>query len=167
MSAPKANWMDRAAEHRKAAVLEVENRPDGETIEKACRRVAAKYNGRSLPGGKHLNMSKDSLKRFYNRWQREESDSVFDFNYVPNCLSVIRPWIGHLLAEYAIAHGLNTAQAYRRLKTIDPDLPFSDYTMRRHITATDHKRIKKAVQLRKRKKDIDQEINTLTQGVKQ
>lgn len=161
---PKKSWMDRAAEHRKAAVMEVVNRPGGESIEKACRRIAAKYNGRCLPGGRHLKLSKDGLKRFYNRWKREESDAVFDFNYTPNCLSVIRPWVGHLLAEYAVAHALTIPQAHRRLKEVDPDLPFHEHTMRRHISEADQRRIKKAAELRRREAALYKEKQKLTGG---
>ena len=162
--AKKISWQQRAAEHRKAAVLNVDNRPDGESIQKACRRVAAKYNGRCLPGGKRLSMSKHTLCRIYRRWKCDESDAAFDFKYNPHKPSVIHPWIGHLLAEYAIHHGLNIPQAHQRLASSGHDLPIHNRTMRRHISVADQQRIAKAVKLHRRQRLLDKEKTKLTGG---
>ncbi len=160
-------WEQRQAELKKAAIVEVLNAvTSGESLESAARRISRAYNRKRLPEGRRLRLSFSTLKRLWYEWKKDPRDSVFDLHYVPNNLSVIRPWISHLLTDYAIHHGLNIPKAYEALKAIDPNLPFVSVTMRRRLSNADQKRIAKAVQLRKRKNALDKELKTLTGGAK-
>ncbi len=163
--ATKKTWQQRTAEHRKAAVLDILRRPVGESENAAIPRIAAKYNGRNLPNGKHLKLSGSTLRRLWYAWKKEPSDRVFDLHFSGAAAqSIIQPWVGHLFADYAVSRGLSIPRAYRELKAATPDLPFSLRTVSRHLSARARKRIGKATVLRKKQNDLNKQWKTLTQG---
>lgn len=165
MADKKKTWQQRTAELRKAAVLDILRRPAGESENEAILRVTAKYTGRNLPGRKQLKLSNSTMRRIWYNWKRNPSDAVFDLHFSDSVnQSVLQPWISHLFTDYATHHKLTAAQAYRALKAATPDLPFSLRTVQRHISAADRARIAKALTLRKKINDLEQELKTLTEG---
>ncbi|MCF7849732.1 MAG: hypothetical protein K9M45_12855 [Kiritimatiellales bacterium] len=161
-----ASWQQRQAELKKAAIVEILHAvTSGESLASAAKRISKSYGGKRLPEGKRLHLSSYSLKRLWYLWKKNPSDSVFDLNYADgNIQSVIKPWVGHLLTDYAISHGLTIPLAYKQLKAADPDLPFSSRNMRRHLSGADQKRIGKAVALRKELNAIKSELETIKGG---
>lgn len=161
----KKTWLQRQAEHKKAAVLDILHRPAGESENEAIPRIAAKYNGRNLPRRKQLKLSRSTLRRLWYAWKKEPSDSIFDlkFSGAPE-KSVAQPWVCFLFTDHAVNHGLGIRQAYRELKAACPDLPFSLSIIQRHLSAADRARIVKAVTLRKKLNDVEKELKTITTG---
>ncbi len=163
--AKKISWQQRQSELKRAAIIEVLNAiTSGEALESAADKISSHYNGKRLPNGKNLRLSSEHLKRLWYKWKKNPSETVFNLNYDGGPSTLIQPWISHLLTVYAIHYELSIPQAYDRLKEIDTGLPFVSRTMRRHISDTDQKRIRKAVQLRKEQAALDLEKGKLTGG---
>ncbi len=162
--AKKISWQQRQAELKKAAIIEIQNRPSGESPTSAARRISKAYSGKRLPEGKRMRLSLTSLARLWREWKKNPTDAVFDLNYDGGASPLIQPWISLLLTDYAIHNGLNIPQAYKRLKSAAPDLPFVSRTMRRHLSDADQKRIAMAVRLRKQQGDLDEKTKKLTGG---
>ncbi len=161
--ATKMTWQQRAIEHRKAAVLEVVNRPEGEPVRRAIKRISAKYNGRTLPGGKHLKLARPTLRSLFYAYKAEASEKAFDFHYAtPFSQPSLHPWIIRLFVDYAIHHGFSILHAHRALKVGKDAFPFSVRSVYRHLSATDRQRINRAVALRKKIKNSTQELETIT-----
>ena len=141
MKATKKNWRQRAAEHRKAAVLEIFNRPEGESISKAICRVSKRYNGRPLPGGKRLRLSAATLKRLWYAWKADPSDKIFNINYPERSRESMPPWLVELIEFYAIESKCTLMSLHRRLVDKDPGFPFGMRRLYRHVPAETRNRI--------------------------
>jgi hypothetical protein len=162
----KKTWQQRAAEHRRAAVLEVVSRSKGEPVRRATKRISAKYNGRTLPGKKHLKLAESTLRRLFYKWKNENSEAAFQFHYVtPAVPSVFYPWITRLFVDYAINNGLSVLMAHRELQEAAA-FPFSVKTVYRHLSADDRQRISRAAALRKKIRIATEELETITKGEK-
>jgi hypothetical protein len=168
MAAKKKTWQQRRAEHLKAAIHDIENRPKGESVNKAIPRIAAKYNGRNLPGRKNLELSPATLKRIWFAWKKYRSDAVFDLHYrPPQTETAVQPWVRTLFTGFAAAQGISIPQAYNDLKESCPDLPFSMRTLRRHLSADELKEISGAIALRNKLDRLGREIEAINKGVNQ
>lgn len=161
----KKTWQQRAAEHRRAAVLEVAAaHAKGEPVRRATKRISAKYNGRTLPGKKHLKLAESTLRRLFYKWKNENSEAAFQFHYVtPVVPSVFYPWITRLFVDYAIHNGFSVLMAHRELQETAA-FPFSVKTVYRHLSATDRQRISRATALRKKIRIATEELETITKG---
>jgi hypothetical protein len=158
----KKTWQERAAEHRKAAVLEVVNRPKGEPIRRATKRISAKYNGRTLPGKKHLKLAESTLRRLFYKWKKDHAETVFAFHYVtPAVPSTVHPWIMRLFVDYAVHNGLLAFTAHKELQQTSA-FPFSVKTVYRHLSTTDRQRISRATALHKKIRIATEELETIT-----
>lgn len=164
--AKKISWQQRSAEHKKAAVLEILHRPASESENAAIPRVAKKYNGRNLPEGKKLRLSKSTLKRVWYLWKADPSDKVFNLNYPEVSREPMAPWLVELLEFYAIESKCSVRDLHRRLKAKDPDLPFSKDGFYRHIPSESRSRISAAAKIWRKAESLYQEWKKLTGGNK-
>lgn len=164
MTAKKMTWQQCQAELKRAAIVDLLNRPQDESLSAAARRISKSYNGKRLPQGKRLKLSATSLKRLWYRWKPNPSDEVFDLHYAPAQLSVVQPWICHLFTHFAASSGLTLPQAYERLKAADPTLPFSSRTLRRHLPAGDQMRIAEALKLHRQQVVLDRKKTKFFEG---
>ena len=159
----KVSWHERAAEHRRAAIMDILQRPWPESELQAIKRVSSKYNGRTLPGGKHLHLSVPTLKRIWYRWKANPSESAFDYSYPSGQRDPMPVWQVKLLESFAIHHGLTLMGLHRHLQKHDPEFPFSKDAFYRHLPIETKLRIAKAVKLRKRQAALDLEKQKLTE----
>ncbi|MDF7808717.1 hypothetical protein P4E94_14810 [Pontiellaceae bacterium B12219] len=163
--ANRKTWQQRQAELKKDAIVEILNRPKGESVLASIRRISAAYNGKRLPDNKRLRLSVRSLIRIWYLWKKNPVDSVFDVNYAgPEVQPSIAPWAKLLIVEFAVTHGFTIPQAHARLSKAVPDLPFCERTLRRHISEADRKRIAKAIKLKKGKAALVREEEVLNAG---
>lgn len=161
----KQTWQQKTVEYRRAAVVEILNRPAGESQQAAIRRIARKYNGRNLPAGKHLRLSPNTLRTIWYRWKKDPSDKAFELHYAPPVtLPQFKPWMVRLFVEYAVFHGLSAIQAHKQISASPEGFPFSLRTVSRHLSAADRARIAKAITLRKKIRIATEELKTITQG---
>lgn len=164
MASTKPNWQQRSAELKKAAVLEILRRSAMESELSAIKRVARKYNGRNLPGGKNLRLSIPTLRRLWYAWKANPSDSVFDLHYVEGQRKEMPVWQVKLMEAFAIQHGLSLGELHTHLKALDSDFPYSRDSFYRHLSEETKQRIAKAVKLRKAQEALDLEKEKLTGG---
>lgn len=166
MAPKKKTWQQRRTDYFKAAIRDIELRPKGETVNKAIPRIAAKYNGRNLPGRKNLKMRPATLKRIWFEYKKYRSDAVFDLNFRPvQNETAVQPWVRALFTGFAASQGISLPQAYSDLKEDCPDLPFSMRTVQRHLSDSEREQINRAVARRKKLDRLGREIEAITKGV--
>lgn len=159
--ASKKSWTDRTIEFRRAAVMEIQNRPKKESAAKAIARVSAKYNGRALPGGKHLHLSSASLKRIWNRWNSCRSDAALKVLQTGGQRKPIPRWTQILFEFYAMQNGLSLGKLFDRIKAADPSIPWTKSGFYRQFSRETRQRIAHAARLRKRQAALDKETAAL------
>ncbi len=162
--ATKTSWIQRTAEYRKIACLEIDARPAGESAAKAIDRISAKYNGRALPGGKHLHLSRANLKRIWTRWNNCRSDAALRVMPSNAQRKPIPRWAQHLFESYAMQNGLSLSQLFELMKKSDPALPWTKSGFYRNFSKTTRQRIAQAVRLRRRRNALEKERSALAEG---
>lgn len=125
-----------------AEVREVANRES--SLQKAFRSTAAKYSGRALGGGHYLKISTKSLERFWYEARHPGGTSRLALRFGHPGKERIPQYARHLCAYMAGTEGLSVPGLYAVLKRVDPDLPFSVHTLRRHVPAAALARIKRS-----------------------
>ena len=160
----KSSWQQRAAKHKKAAVLEIFHRPANESENAAIPRVAKKYDGRSLPEGKNLLLSKSTLRRLWYAWKADPSDNVFNLHYSEGPRVSMTPWMIELLESYAMQSGCTVRGLQLKLKALDEDFPLSKDSLYRHLPTDARQRITQAVKLHRRQESVNQDREKLTGG---
>jgi len=146
------SWQQRTAEHKKAAVLEILHRPASESENVAIPRVAKKYNGRNLPEGKKLRLSKSTLRRLWYSWKADPSDKVFNLHYPEGQRVSMAPWVIELLESYAMQHGCTIRELQLQLRAADPGFPFSKDSLYRHLPPDTRQRIAAISKLHRKQK---------------
>jgi|GEM_PF-2537578 len=164
MSAKKKTWQQRRIDHLKAAVRDIENRPAGESVNKAIPRIAAKYNGRNLPGRKKVKLAEATLRRIWFDWKKHQSDLVFELHYpAPQNETAVQPWILELFARLACSQGIGISQAYATISEAQPEIPFTLRTLQRHLTAEHRAEIAESIAIRKKMESLDREIKSINE----
>ena len=129
-------WQRRRAEllHETCRFI-IDRRDGGATLKSAVFQAVRKYRRRALGKGKRLRLSAPSCYRWFYRWRKRPRPETFYLRFNTGSRLRFPAYVRFLLTHHAGAEGLSMPALYRRLKAVDPDLPFSVYKLGRDLPA--------------------------------
>lgn len=111
-------WRDQRKSLLQSACNEVaDQRQQGIRIGLAIKSAAAKFGNSDLGDGRRLQLSENSMGRFYYEWKRTKDPAVFELKYKgPGSRAMIDPLLLRMIVAHALQTGSSVEEALEAIR---------------------------------------------------